>query len=119
MNIEIITPKGITIALLASDDIEIQNTQDALDLMMNCRYQGADCIILHERNLLPEFFDLSSKMAGDILQKFSTYDARLAIVGNFEEVPSKSLKDFIHESNKVGRINFVNSLEEAKEVFSG
>lgn len=28
---------------------------------------------------------------------------------------SKSLQDFIFESNKVGRINFVGSIEEARE----
>lgn len=28
---------------------------------------------------------------------------------------SKSLRDFIFESNKYGRINFVNSIEEAKD----
>ena len=80
---------------------------------MNCQYQGADSIILHEYNLPVEFFDLSTQLAGDILQKFSTYDSRLAIVGDFSKYESKSLKDFIYESNKGRRINFVHSVEEA------
>jgi hypothetical protein len=58
---------------------------------------------------------LKSGIAGEILQKFSTYNFRLAIVGTFSEVQSKSLRDFIYESNKYGRINFVGSHDEAFE----
>jgi hypothetical protein len=38
---------------------------------------------------------------------------RLAIIGDFSAVKSKSLNDFIFESNKYGRISFVSSREEA------
>ena len=40
---------------------------------------------------------------------------QLAIVGDFSQYASKSLQDFIFESNKVGRINFVASIEEARQ----
>jgi hypothetical protein len=50
-----------------------------------------------------------------VLQKFSTYRIRLAIVGDFSSYESKSIKDFIFESNKMGHINFVASKEEALE----
>ena len=85
---------------------------------MNCRYQGADAIIIHEHNVVQEFFDLSTRIAGDILQKFSTYDGRLAIIGDFSKYNSKNLNDFIYESNKIRRINFVENLEEAVTVLA-
>lgn len=103
-----------SIAEIISDDILIKEVQDALDLMANCNYQGSRKIIIHEKNIIPDFFDLKTRIAGDILQKFSTYDVQLAIIGDFSRYTSKSLKDFIYESNKFGRINFVNSYEEAK-----
>ncbi len=118
MNIEIIEVNKVKLAYLQSDQVEIRTTQDALDLMMNGYYQGAEGMIIHEKNVLPDFFDLKTKMAGDILQKFSTYNSRLAIIGDFEHISSKSLRDFIYESNQTGRINFVGSLEEAKEKLS-
>lgn len=105
-----------TIAHIISDDIVIANEQDAAELLMNCRWQGADSLILSEHNFPPEFFDLSTKLAGDILQKFSTYDTRLAIIGDFSKYKSKSLADFIYESNKARRINFVSNLDEALNV---
>ena len=106
------------IALIVSNDTIITTTQDAVELLMNCQYQGADSIILHEHNLPLEFYDLSTQLAGDILQKFSTYGSRLAIVGDFSKYESKSLRDFIYESNKVRRINFVSTVEEAVNALS-
>lgn len=103
------------IAEITSDEILIRNTQDALDMMANCGYQGANKIILHQKNFIPAFFDLKTGIAGDILQKFSNYRAQLAIVGDFTEVESKSLRDFIRESNRQGRIFFVDSMQEARE----
>ncbi|MFZ2340826.1 MAG: DUF4180 domain-containing protein [Bacteroidales bacterium] len=60
-----------------------------------------------------DFFDLKTKIAGDILQKFSNYRMKLAIIGDFSAIKSKSLRDFIRESNNAGTINFVGSMEEA------
>ncbi|KAA6304392.1 hypothetical protein EZS27_043961, partial [termite gut metagenome] len=54
-----------------------------MDLLGNLYYQGFDKIVVQEKNITPEFFDLKSGMAGEILQKFSTYRVRLAIVGDF------------------------------------
>ncbi|MGS2741723.1 DUF4180 domain-containing protein [Sinomicrobium sp. M5D2P17] len=118
MKIHIEEVNGIPVAELISDKTEITNAQDALDIMMNSIYQGSERIIILKKHLVPEFFELKTGIAGDILQKFSNYNARLAIVGDFKHVTSKSLKDFIRESNKMGRINFVNTPEEAREVFS-
>lgn len=103
------------IAELQSDQIEINTVQDALDLMANCRYNGSEKIIVNSKNLHPTFFDLKSGMAGEILQKFSNYRCQLAIIGDFENIESKSLRDFIRESNRMGRIFFVGDREEGVE----
>ena len=105
------------IAHLESDDI-LHDAQEAAELLMNCRYQGADSLIIHEENLPPTFFDLKTGLAGEILQKFSTYSGRLAIIGDFSKYDSNSLRDFIYESNKGRRINFVSTFEEAVRVLS-
>lgn len=118
MDIKIEELNGNNVAELISDKIEISNAQDALEMMMNCIYQGASSIIVYRHNLVPDFFDLKTGVAGEILQKFSTYNARLAIVGDFNEISSKSLRDFIYESNQQGRINFVATTDKAKEKFS-
>ena len=59
------------------------------------------------------FPKLQTGLAGDILQKFSNYRVKLAIVGDFSKYKSKSLHDFIRESNKGNRIFFAKNINDA------
>ncbi len=78
------------------------------------RYQSdCDKVIIRKTQLTPSFFDLKTRLAGEILQKFSTYGMRIAIVGDFSQVSSKSLHDFILESNNGKQVAFVGGIEEA------
>ncbi|HEX2921067.1 MAG TPA: DUF4180 domain-containing protein [Bacteroidales bacterium] len=97
----------------ASDEIFINEVQDAIDLMADLSYQGFECLILNEKNLNRDFFDLKTRFAGEILQKFSNYRFKLAVIGDFSVYSSKSLKDFIRESNKVKSIIFTNTVADA------
>ncbi|MFN3444770.1 MAG: DUF4180 domain-containing protein [Bacteroidia bacterium] len=99
---------------IISDGFVINNIEDGIDLVGNIYYQDVDKVILHEKNITPTFFDLSTGIAGEVLQKFSNYRIRLAIVGDFSKYTSKSLNDFIYESNKNRKINFVVDVNEAK-----
>ncbi len=118
MNIQTHKINETAIAEIIADNIIIQNTEDALDLMGNVYYQGFDKIIIHQKNLTPDFFDLKNKLAGEILQKFSNYRVRLAIIGDFSNFTSKSLNDFIYESNKGKQINFVACVSDALDFLT-
>ncbi|WOK07111.1 DUF4180 domain-containing protein [Imperialibacter roseus] len=118
MDVVISQHNGVDIAEVISNELTIKDAQDALDVLANCSYQGADNIIWHEKNIAAAFFDLRTGLAGEVLQKFSNYRARLAIVGDFSKYESKALRDFIFESNRQGRISFVGSVIEAKEQLS-
>lgn len=118
MNIETHEINGFKIAEVLSDKLVLQSIQDGIDLLGDLYYQGFDSIIVYEKNIVPDFFDLKNGMAGEILQKFSNYRVRLAIVGNFTSYSSKSIKDFIYESNKKRQINFLSSLPEALNLLS-
>ncbi len=48
-------------------------------------------------SICDDFFDLSTRLAGEILQKFINYHVKIAIIGDFSIYTSKSLKDFIYE----------------------
>lgn len=104
---------GIKIAeILPGSDI-ITSPDDILNIMGDARYNDSNSLIIHDKSLHPDFFDLKTKLAGEILQKFSNYRMRLAIIGDFSEIKSKSLRDFIRESNKGKTICFVDSLDKA------
>ena len=108
------TPWG-RLAGIKEDGIVIATSGDALDIMGDCYYQGFDGLILHRDNITADFFDLKTRMAGEILQKFSTYRMRFVIVGNWDNIEKQSLRDFIRESNRLGHILFASSVEQALE----
>ncbi|WP_316802199.1 DUF4180 domain-containing protein [Pedobacter nototheniae] len=109
---------NIKIAEVISDEVIIYTASDGLDLLGDLYYQGFDSIILHKKNITPDFFDLKNGIAGEILQKFSNYRMRLAIIGDFSQHQSKSIQDFIYESNQGRHINFLDSVAEAVKKFS-
>jgi len=109
---------GLTFLEIRSEEQFINNVQDVLDLFGELYGQYYDGIILYERNITHDFFDLQTKLAGEILQKFSNYRIRLVIVGDWSKYTSRSLEAFICESNRGKTVNFSSSPTEALELLS-
>ncbi|MFA7637070.1 MAG: DUF4180 domain-containing protein [Monoglobales bacterium] len=107
---------GSEIAVVNSDEVCIFHVQSALDFLVSVNYEtGSHCIVLNKESLTPDFFILSTGIAGEILQKVINYQFKIAIVGDFSVYTSKPLNDFIYESNKGRDIFFVSSEEDAVE----
>lgn len=105
---------------IRADELLIRSEQDALDIMTSIGYlHDSRIIIVDKKNFGEDFFDLSSGLAGGILQKFSNYRVRLLVVGDFSGIESKSLKEFILESNKSRQVNFVADTSKAIEILNG
>lgn len=102
------------IALIEQPDLVITTEQEALDLIAEAGELGARAIILPAENLSREFFDLRSGVAGNILNKFSTYRMQLAVIGDFGQYQSQSLAAMIREANRGNLIFFVSDLKTAK-----
>lgn len=109
---------GLTFLEIRSEEQFINNVQDVLNLFGELYGQYYDGIILYERNITHDFFDLQTKLAGEILQKFSNYRIRLVIVGDWSKYTSRSLEAFITESNRGKTVNFSSSPTEALKLLS-
>jgi hypothetical protein len=105
---------GIAVIELIDDGVILGDTQDLLDIVSDYSIKS---IILKKHNVSEDFFDLGTGLAGEILQKASNYRIRLGIVGDFSNVESKSLRDFIYESNLTKRIVFKPTVEEVLRIF--
>lgn len=103
------------IAEVISDAILIQTPEDGTQLIADLYYQGFDLIMIYAYQLSPSFFDLKTGLAGEVLQKCSNWRIRLTIIGDFSQITSNSMRNFIFESNKSRLINFLNSTKEAIE----
>lgn len=110
---KIVGCNGIAVAV-SSDSMIITDVDSALDLLMSAKYEaGTKYIVVDKKNIIEDFFILSSGLAGEILQKFINYGGKIAIYGDFSHYTSKPLKDFIFESNKGKDVFFVATKEEA------
>jgi hypothetical protein len=117
MNVNKYDLENGTAVEIISDEVLITSEQDALDLMADVGYQYESTkIILHKKHVSEHFFELKTGLAGAVLQKFSNYRVRLAIIGEFSNHKRRSLKDFIYESNRNGHILFVEDIGAALEA---
>lgn len=104
------------IARVQGEGLIITDVQSALDLIATVNYEtGCSRIIIDKSNVSEDFFRLSTRLAGEILQKCVNYHVKLAIVGDYSGYTSKPLKDFIYESNKGKDFFFVPTISEAIE----
>jgi hypothetical protein len=116
MKPKIVEQNGAKIAVIESNEPIIADVQSALDLIVTMNYAHETTrIILPKVAVCEDFFRLSTGVAGEILQKFINYGAKLAVVGDFSGYTSKPLRDFIYESNNGRDVFFVDSVEEAIE----
>lgn len=114
MDIKIIEKSNTSIAFVQSDELIITDVQSSLDFISSINYEtGCNRIAINKEAITEDFFQLSTKLAGEVLQKFINYQVKFAIVGDFSQITSKSLKDFIYECNQGKDIFFVSTIEAA------
>ncbi|MDF2652122.1 MAG: hypothetical protein K0Q73_7927 [Paenibacillus sp.] len=119
MNIAKVETGGENIAVVSGSDIVIEDVQSALDLMATVHYEsGCDRIVIHKSLLSESFFDLKTRLAGEILQKFINYRVKIAFIGDFSVYPSQSFQDFIYECNRGNDIFFLPTEQQAIEKLS-
>ena len=71
MKIETFKQNNVEIAVISSSEILIKDVQSALDLTASVAFEtGCNRIILNKSAICEDFFDLRTKLAGEILQKF-------------------------------------------------
>lgn len=97
--------------LLPKDGPLLATEADANDYIGEAWGADAQRVVFPASRLSPEFFRLSSGLAGAVLQKFSNYGLLVAIVGDISAYTetSEALRDFVRESNKRGHVRFIDA----------
>ncbi|MBL8967030.1 MAG: DUF4180 domain-containing protein [Spirochaetaceae bacterium] len=104
------TEKGALSRCRFEAEAAVASLPDFLDLLGNC---PTETLVLDREALHPDFFELRSGLAGELLQKVSNYRRRLVILGDFTDLPGKALRDFLYESNRTGKVVFARELGDA------
>jgi len=112
----LIETKGHRILILDRSYL-ITRVKQAIELMsFAMNIPGSSAMVIYSESLPGDFFDLKTCLAGEMLQKFSLYGMRLAIVGSFEGYNSSVLQAFIRECNRGRLVFWKRSLKDALEV---
>lgn len=103
---------GRPVLLCADDGPRLNAEADALDLIGSLWGREVDWLVLPKARLGDDFLRLRTGLAGAVIQKFVTYQVRLAVVGDIsaETAASPALTDFVRESNAGDRVWFVPDL---------
>jgi hypothetical protein len=115
MNVQIHEVNGKQIAEMLSDGIVIRTVRDAMAIVVEMRSRGLKELILHERNVAPEMLQLPAGVAVEVLNKLTTNQIKVGLVGNFENHKNRLLRAFITESNQGNQVCFTATLESALE----
>ena len=106
--------KGTGIAVISGGEALVTDAQSALEMASTVKYEtGTTKIVLAKETVSEHFFILSTGLAGEILQKFTNYQRKAAVYGDYSRYTSKPLGDSIFESNRGGRFSSVATREEA------
>jgi hypothetical protein len=105
---------GVRVLELEADGTKLQTYNDAVDLIGKSFENHATLILIPVECLDDEFFQLKTRIAGELIQKFVQYRLRLAIVGDISRhlAESSALRAFVTESNRGKDVWFVASRAE-------
>lgn len=105
---------GVQVLVCDADGATIATEQDALDHLVGAAFQGAELVAVPAGRFDDRFYDLSSGVAGAILQKLANYRLRLAVVGDISHHlrTGTALRDLVREANRGRDIWFVTDLNE-------
>lgn len=108
---------GVRVFECASEGPPLRTDRDALDLISGTWEQRAALLVIPVERLSDDFFQLRTRVAGEILQKFVNYRLRVAILGDISRYldESSALQDFVRESNRGDQIWFVQSSEDLEK----
>ncbi|MFF1451225.1 DUF4180 domain-containing protein [Streptomyces sp. NPDC058274] len=111
------TIHGVSVLMYAPEDEVIASEQDALDVIGNASYQGAQWAVIPAERFDDAFFQLRTRVAGDIVQKFANYRIGLVVLGDISRhtADSSSLRDFVREGNRGRQTWFLADEEELRE----
>lgn len=96
------------------DGPTIRSDRDAVDLIGRALSERCGLVVLPVERLGDDFFQLKTRILGDVIQKFVNYERRLAILGNIDRhlEGSKALRDFVYETNRGHQVWFVKDKKE-------
>lgn len=104
---------GVTAWLCDADGPPLDGERAATDMIGEAYGSDAKLVVIPVGRLGPGFLTLSTRIAGEVIQKFVNYGFQVAFVGDISEATSASdaLRDFVRESNRGRHVWFLADMD--------
>jgi hypothetical protein len=105
---------GVLAYVCDADGPKLDGERGATDVIGDAFGSGARLVAIPVECLGEGFLTLSTRIAGEVIQKFVNYGFRVAFVGDVSRqvAASAALRDFVRESNRGRHVWFVSDLAE-------
>ncbi|MER5350173.1 DUF4180 domain-containing protein [Kitasatospora sp. NPDC002551] len=102
-------PAGPVVLRLPAEGPVVRDAGAGADLLGEAFGAAAEWLVVPAARFGEEFFTLSTRIAGEITQKFAQYRVGLAVVGDISRHTGASgaLRDFVRESNRGRQLWFL------------
>lgn len=115
MNYEIRELENKKYIELISSSNPLSTENDTLDLISLCWEHDSQLVMIHYAALSEDFFQLKTKAAGNIMQKFINYGIKVTAIIPQETFQKGRFKEMAMETNKGNHFRIYGSKEEAEK----
>ncbi|MCD4711820.1 MAG: DUF4180 domain-containing protein [Clostridiales bacterium] len=100
---------------LISTTVPISTENDVLDVIALCWEHETNLLMIHYNALADEFFDLKTKLAGNIIQKLINYGIKTVNVIPKFALDNDRFREMVFETNKSNHLRMYESIEDAEK----
>lgn len=102
-------------------ELTLRGEQDAVDLIGLAFGEEAGVVVVPADRVAPEFYKLSTRVAGDVVRKFQGYRVRLVVLGDISAhlEASEAFRAFVRETNRGKDIWFLTDNTELSAKLAG
>ena len=117
MNVQTYELHGLRVVEFPRAGDQLKTDRQAIEMISEAAAHRAELVIISVERLSDEFFQLKTRVAGEILQKFVTYRKRVVILGEISKHlnGSSALRDFVRECNSGFQVWFLTSVTELEQ----
>lgn len=105
---------GLKVLAYSPEGKKLRTDRDAAEVIGAAYSEEAGWVVLPTELFEDAFFELRTRVAGEIISKFALYRVRVAIIGDISRhtQESSSLRAFVYEANRGDEIWFLANIEE-------
>jgi hypothetical protein len=108
---------GVQILECPPEGPKLGSDRDAVDLVSTAWAHHAKFVVIPAERLSDDFFQLKTRVAGEMIHRLTLYKMRVAITGDLSRHvdESSAFRDFVYEANRGNQIWFMAGIEEFSE----